>query len=152
MALHDLLCTRLLSYCLSRGTLGGPAQPRLMLGVIVSYILFITVSYQHVNLKFLEYRDWSKAWLALPVLFTAFTYQVIIPTLMTYMERNVKKVRLAIILGTTIPLVIYLIWEFLILGIVPIDGPGGLIEAGNKDKMLLHRSNSSSEALYIFYG
>lgn len=101
----------------------------LMLGVVISYALFIAVSYDHVNVKLLEYRDWSKAWLALPVLFTAFTYQVIIPTLMTYMNRNVKKVRLAIILGTTIPLVIYLVWEFLILGIVPINGPGGLLEA-----------------------
>ena len=38
------------------------------------------------------------------------------------MERNVKKVKLAIILGTTIPLVVYLVWEVLILGIVPIEG------------------------------
>jgi len=104
----------------------------LITGVGITYLLFILVSYKHVDLKMLEYQNWSKAWLALPVLFTAFTYQVIIPTLVTYMDQNVKKVRLAILLGTTIPLVVYLIWEFLILGIVPIEGPGGLIEAGQK--------------------
>ncbi|MFI5334897.1 MAG: amino acid permease, partial [Chlamydiales bacterium] len=102
----------------------------LMVGVIGSYILFIFVSYDHVKFDLLTYSNWSKAWLALPVLFTAFTYQVIIPTLMTYMDRNVKKVRLAIFFGTTIPLIVYLVWEFLILGIVPVEGPGGLIEAG----------------------
>ena len=102
----------------------------LMIGVIGSYLLFIFVSYSHVDLALLTYTNWSKAWLALPVLFTAFTYQVIIPTLMNYMDRNVKRVRMAIIFGTTIPLVVYLIWEFIILGIVPVEGPGGLIEAG----------------------
>lgn len=104
----------------------------LMIGVAVSYFLFIAVSYDHVDTRLLARSDWSKAWLALPVLFTAFTFQVIIPTLMTYMQRDVKKVRLSIILGTSIPLVAYLIWEFLILGIVPAEGPNGLIEGAKK--------------------
>lgn len=95
-------------------------------GVIITYLLFVGVSHDHVNVALLKRSDWSKAYLALPVLFTAFTYQVIIPTLVTYMERNVKKVRLTIILGTSIPLVVYLIWEFLILSILPYDS---LIEA-----------------------
>lgn len=101
----------------------------LMIGVAVSYILFIVVAYKYVDFSYFARAEWPKAWVALPVLFTAFTYQVIIPTLMTYMDRNVKKVRLAIIFGTTIPLVVYLVWECLILGIVPAEGPNGLIQA-----------------------
>jgi tyrosine-specific transport protein len=104
----------------------------LMIGVAISYFLFIAVSWKHVDTTLLVRSDWSRAWLALPVLFTAFTFQVIIPTLMTYMDRNVKKVRLAILLGTSIPLIVYLIWELLILGIVPADGPHGLGEAAAK--------------------
>ena len=101
----------------------------LISGVAITYFLFIAVSIESVDLVLLQYSDWSKAFVAMPVLFTAFTYQVIIPTLMTYMDRNVKKVRLAIILGSSIPLFVYLIWEFLILGIVPVHGKEGLIEA-----------------------
>lgn len=101
----------------------------LITGVILSYLGFVAISYTHINVNLLKYAHWGKAWAALPILFTAFTYQVIIPTLMTYMERNIKKVRLAIFFGSSIPLFIYLIWEVLILGIVPIDGTGGLIEA-----------------------
>jgi len=93
----------------------------LFAGVILSYILFICFSHPYTDFSLLKRSDWSKAYLALPVLFTAFTYQVIIPTLMTYMERNAKKVRLTIILGTSIPLVVYLIWEVLILSILPHD-------------------------------
>lgn len=104
----------------------------LMTGVVISYLLFIFLAVKHVDVSLYTRVDWPKAWVALPVLFTAFTYQLIIPTLMTYMERDVKKVRLAIILGTTIPLVVYLIWECLILGIVPAEGTNGLIEAAKQ--------------------
>ncbi len=93
----------------------------LMSGVVISYLLFIFFSYNHVNTELLQRANWSKAWLAIPILFTAFTYQVIIPTLMTYMNRDVKKVRKTIIMGTTIPLVVYLVWEILILGVVPLE-------------------------------
>jgi tyrosine-specific transport protein len=88
-------------------------------GVLITYILFIIFSHNHINLSLLTRADWPKAFLAIPVLFTAFTYQVIIPTLTSYMDRNAKKIRLSIFLGTTIPLIVYLIWEFLILSIIP---------------------------------
>lgn len=104
----------------------------LISGVALSYIAFLAVSFGHVELNLLKHSHWGKAWLALPILFTAFTYQVIIPTLMTYMERNVKKIRLAIFLGSSIPLGIYLLWEFVILGIVPAEGANSLLEAGKQ--------------------
>jgi tyrosine-specific transport protein len=93
----------------------------LMTGVLGTYFLFIIFAAGHVNGELLKFADWSKALPALPILFTAFTYQLIIPTLMTYMNRDVKKVRLTILLGTSIPLLVYLVWEVLILGIVPVD-------------------------------
>ncbi len=93
----------------------------LMGGVLISYGLFIFTSAKSVQSNLLSHIDWGQAWPALPILLTAFTYQLIIPTLMTYMDRNVKKVRLTIILGTAIPLTVYVVWELLILGIIPVD-------------------------------
>lgn len=114
--------------------LGARSVDRLNLflisGVAICYLAFFVVSISSVKLSLLSYTNWGKAGFALPILFTAFTYQVIIPSLMTYMERNVKKIRLAVIFGSLIPLVVYLVWEFLILGIVPHEGPNGLIAAG----------------------
>lgn len=105
----------------------------LMIGVYASYLLFVIVASKYIDFSYFSRVEWPKAMVALPVLFTAFTYQVIVPTLMTYMDRNVKKVRLAIILGTTIPLIVYIIWECLILGIIPAEGPNGLIEAAKNE-------------------
>jgi len=101
-------------------------------GVLISYFLFLLVAVKHIDWELLTHQDWGKAWVALPILFTAFTYQVILPTLVTYMKRDFKKVRKSILFGTTIPLIVYLIWQVLILGIIPVDGPNGLIAAAAK--------------------
>ncbi|NGX59188.1 MAG: Tyrosine-specific transport protein [Chlamydiae bacterium] len=98
-------------------------------GVIISYLFFIFVAAKHVDFSKLTVVNWGKAWLAIPILFTSFTYQVIVPTLVTYMKRDFTKVRKTIIFGTSIPLVVYLIWQVLILGIIPIEGANGLLEA-----------------------
>ncbi len=117
----------------------------LISGVVISYFAFVAVSVNQVNFHYLSYSSWSKAWLALPILFTAFTFQIIIPTLMTYMKRDVPKVRLAIFIGASIPLVIYLIWEFLILGIVPSDGLSEAARLGQNavEPLRLYVKNSS---------
>ena len=99
----------------------GRLNACLFAGVVITYLLFIIFSGHVTNFELLARTNWSRSFLAIPVLFTAFTYQVIIPTLMTYMDRNAKKVRLTIVLGTSIPLVVYLIWEMLILAIIPYD-------------------------------
>ncbi len=104
----------------------------LIAGIAITYIFFVSSSVTYVTPSLLTRMDWGKVWWALPVVFTAFGYQSLIPTLFNYMNRNVNKVRLALIFGTTIPLVIYVIWEFLILGIVPLEGDGGLLEALHK--------------------
>jgi tyrosine-specific transport protein len=104
----------------------------LMVGIAITYIFFVTSSVHYVTPSLLTRMNWGQVWWGLPVVFTAFGYQSLIPTLFNYMNRTVSKVRLALILGTTIPLVIYVIWEFLILGIVPFEGDGGLLQALKK--------------------
>jgi tyrosine-specific transport protein len=101
----------------------------LIIGLIITYLIFVGNSIHYVTPSLLSRMDWGKVWWALPVVFTAFGYQSIIPTLFNYMNRSVFKVRLALICGTTIPLLLYVIWEFLIVGIVPLEGKRGLMEA-----------------------
>lgn len=103
----------------------------LMAGLIVSYLAFLYFGAPLVNFKFFERSDWGASFLALPVIFTSFSYQGIIPSLTSYLKRDPRKVRLAIIGGTTLTFCIYLIWEFLILGIVSHDS---LIQAKEMGK------------------
>lgn len=101
----------------------------LMFGLIASYFAFVFLGFKHVNLEHLSKQNFSVAFFALPIVFTSFSYQGIIPSLVSYMKGNAKAVRLCILIGTSLPLLIYIIWETLILGIVPLDGTYGLLAA-----------------------
>jgi tyrosine-specific transport protein len=101
----------------------------LMVGIVFSFGLFIFSTIPEITPKLLLEGTPSKAWLALPVVFTAFGYQSLIPTLMSYLNRDVKKMRRVLIMGTSIPFFIYILWQVIVLGIVPINAEGGLMDA-----------------------
>ncbi|MCX6990209.1 MAG: tyrosine transporter [Chlamydiae bacterium] len=101
----------------------------LMVGLILSYFAFVFLGYKHVNLTLLSRQNWPVAFFALPIIFTSFSYQGIIPSLTSYFHSHAKSVRWSILIGTAIPLIIYIIWEMLILGIVPLEGSSGLLAA-----------------------
>lgn len=115
----------------------------LMAGLGISYMGFVFLGYKFVNSELLLQKDWSLSILALPVAFTSFGYQGIIPTLCNYMHRDIIKTRIAIIAGSFIPLITYIIWQWLILGIVPAYGEGGLVEA-------LHKGENAVQPLKNF--
>lgn len=104
----------------------------LMLGIGITYCVLVLSSIHYITPSLLTRSNWSLAWGSLPVILTAFGYQSLIPTLFNYMNRNILRVRLALILGTTIPLIVYILWQVLILGIVPLEGPSGLASALHK--------------------
>lgn len=100
----------------------------LMVGLGVSYLAFVVLGAPHIDTKLLLRSDVSYLWLALPITFTAFAYQGTVPTLISYLDRDVKAIRWAILVGSFIPFIAYVIWQALILGIVPLEGPGSIME------------------------
>lgn len=100
----------------------------LMLGLGISYVMFVILGAPYVNPELLMNTNWKFALAALPITFTAFAYQGIIPSLVNDMQHNTKQIRLAILIGSFLPFIAYAIWQWLILGIVPVEGPFGLLE------------------------
>lgn len=100
----------------------------LMAGLIFFYFCFVFIGTPWINWEQLQPRNWGLSLLALPIAFTSFAYQGTIPTLVSYLDRDATKLRLSIILGSLIPLITYIIWQGLILGIVPFHGEQGLKE------------------------
>lgn len=98
------------------------------LGLLVSFLLFFLWGWNDVKGELLIQRQWPATLYAVPIMFTSFAFQGTIPSLVTYMQRDARRIRWALIIGSTIPLVIYVIWQWLILGIVPLEGEGGLAE------------------------
>lgn len=88
----------------------------LMFGLVFSYILLISVGSTAVNSGLLIRHDWSLFLLAAPTLFSAYGYHNVVPSIATYMKRNVNKLRLAIVMGTAIPFIVFSIWQWMIIG------------------------------------
>jgi len=93
----------------------------LMSGLVISYFLLIGFGFDHVQAKLLAHTNWDHALWALPVMIISFGYHNLVPSLTTYMQFDAKKMRLAIIIGSAIPLASYLVWEGVIMGIIPAD-------------------------------
>lgn len=116
----------------------GRINALFMLGLGICYVLFVYYGTPYVDLEFLQRKDWALALVGLPIAFTAFAYQGTVPTLIHYLNHDPKDARTAIILGSSIPFVAYVIWQALILGIVPVEGPGGLAEAFLNEDNAVH--------------
>jgi tyrosine-specific transport protein len=101
----------------------------LVAGLALSYFGFVFLGFRYVQPVLLKYYDWSYSLKVLPIAFTSFAYQGIIPTLATFMHHDAKNIRKAILIGSFIPLVAYTVWQWLILGIIPLEGPNGLKDA-----------------------
>jgi tyrosine-specific transport protein len=101
----------------------------LMIGKIFFFIALVLVGVNYIQPKLLLRTDVSKSLYSLPILITAFGFHNLIPTLTSYMKRDLKKVRITIIAGSLFVFFIYFIWEVLVLGVVPAKGSGGLIES-----------------------
>ena len=92
----------------------------LMLGLILSYALLIVVGSPHVDGVLLQRANWSEAILVIPAAILSFGFHNLVPSMTTYLHGNRKALIWTFVIGSVIPLFIYLVWEWLILGIVPL--------------------------------
>lgn len=122
----------------------------LMIGLIVSFIMFILIGFGKVDHALLNNVRWGPAILSLPILFTSFSYQGIVPSIRNYFHGEHKKVRKVIIIGATIPVFVYVIWEYLILGIVPLVGANGLIAAKDQGLTAVIPLKNISEIPWVY--
>lgn len=64
---------------------------------------------------------------AMMVTITSFGYAAIVPSLRVYFEGDVKKLKKAVLIGSLIPLICYVAWDAVIMGVIPLEGDSGLI-------------------------
>lgn len=98
----------------------------LMMGLIVAYVGMIVLGIKQVDLSLLMSRNWNYLILPLPVLIVSFGFHNMIPTISAYMGGDVKKIRQTILGGSFLSLLIYLFWQALVLGVIPIEGQEGI--------------------------
>lgn len=107
----------------------GRVNAILFIAMIAAYVGMIATGATEVKTNLLQHRMWPTTILAIPLLLTAFSFHTMLPSLTPYLERHASNLRWAIIGGTTIAFMVYLAWEWMVLGIIPVQGPNSLIEA-----------------------
>jgi tyrosine-specific transport protein len=91
----------------------------LTVAMFISYGILIALGSGAVELARLYTSAPAASILALPVLFSAFGYHNIIPSLTSYSSASKGLLRWAIFLGTTLALIIFLLWQWMIIGSIP---------------------------------
>lgn len=102
----------------------------LMLGLISTYILLVFTGIPYVESKNLMQQNWSMATAVIPVAIISFGFHNMIPSLTSYFKSDIRSLKYAVFLGSGLTLLIYLLWEFLILGIVPIENFKDALDKG----------------------
>lgn len=80
---------------------------------------------------------------ASPVFFTSFGFHVIIPSINKYLDGDIKRLRIAIIGGTAIPLVAYILWQMATHGVFP---QSEFVQIVNNDPTLNGLINATFQA------
>lgn len=107
----------------------GLVNTVLFLALVGAYILLVGIGLPEVGVENLSHQMWSGIGFTVPLLLAAFSYHAIVPSMTPYLNRDRRSLQIAIVGGTLISFVIYLMWEVLVLGTVAFEGPYGLREA-----------------------
>jgi tyrosine-specific transport protein len=107
----------------------GKINSYLMIGMIFFYLILIGKGLPMMQFELLSRPAPILAGISsIPLILAAFSHQMIIPTLCSYMNYDHASLRKSILIGTSIPFAAYGLWLLMIHGMVPFEGKNGLEE------------------------
>ncbi len=84
--------------------------------LIVSFAGLLFIASGQVKISQFVFQDWTALPPAISVMLVALFYHNVIPVIATQLEGDAKKVRQSIVIGSGIPLLMFLAWNTVILG------------------------------------
>lgn len=98
----------------------------LMVILLGTYCFLIYTVFQHAQWANLTYAKPALIMQGIPVMVLAFTSHIILPNVREYLDSQWTTIKKVLFWGNVIPLAIYLLWQTVLLAMVPVSGPGGL--------------------------
>ena len=99
----------------------------LMIGLVASFGLLTVLLTPYMEMDKLLLSNPKLLFAAVSIVATSFGFHIIIPSLTSYFDGNISKIKQAILIGSFIPLAVYVLWQFLSLGIIPLQGDNGIL-------------------------
>ena len=90
---------------------------------IVLFLLMVCFLAPFIRIQNLmhSYENVSAFAVAVPIFFSSFGFHGSIPALINYIGPHPRSLRLVLLIGSFIPLIVYLIWQTVTLGVLPLD-------------------------------
>jgi tyrosine-specific transport protein len=89
--------------------------------VVVSFLGLLFLGGRHIQSAQLLFQNWSALGSAISVMSVALFFQNVVPLVVTQLEGDARKIRQSILIGSAIPLIMFLAWNAIILGSVSPD-------------------------------
>lgn len=99
----------------------------LMIGLGASYITMVATLLPKISSSNLMQTHVKYLPAAIPVVILSFTSHIVLPSLRTYLENDIKELKKVLIIGSCIPMAVYLVWVLIIVGIIPYNGNLGML-------------------------
>jgi len=90
----------------------------MMIGMGVCFFSILLMLVPYISSDKLLMMNWPALPSALSIVAVSFGYHIIIPSAADYLGRDVKAIKKALFIGSAIPLVVYLIWQAVTLGVL----------------------------------
>ena len=83
--------------------------------MIITYMVIIATGVSYIKEENIQHRDWMSTYKAIPLILTSFSFQTMAPSLLPLLGYKRKKLWLACSIGTLIPFLVYVLWQWVIL-------------------------------------
>jgi len=110
-------------------------------------VLGITAYFNSDIISYVPQKSLSASLLIIVI--TSFGFAPLIPSLRSYYQSDVKKLKKIIFWGTFIPLVCYILWVTVIFSVVPYAGSDGLEQIAQSGHPVSDLQSALSQALHI---
>ena len=120
----------------------------LMIGLCLAFAAMAAVIVPHIHTHINTDMHPRFIIASLPVVLTSFGYHIIIPTVSAYVKRDVRALRKIIIIGSVLPLLVYILWQWLVFSLLPQTGEHSLQAILNSGDA----AGELTEALSFFAG
>ena len=120
----------------------------LMFGKLGVYLLLVFIISPYIDVSKLSGGSVKAITGSLMILITSFGFASIVPSLRDYFQSDVASLRRVILIGSLIPLVCYILWNAVIMGVVERDGSDGLLALRNSEHATSGLTNALSMAVH----
>ncbi len=117
----------LFSFFVYKGAEAVDYANRYMFSALIAvFFLLIILIVPYMDPALLTHMNFGHSRLAISMVATSFGYHIIIPTLSEYVDHDVKMLKRIILIGSAIPLLLYVVWTAVTLSIIPLEGNMGI--------------------------